>query len=218
MADGFAQMIDDSNAFFAELKDNNSKDWFNPRKEHYTVAIKKPAELFGDLLAEDFSRLSGTAMKPKLFRIYRDVRFSKDKTPLNAHLHMMWRAPGDDPFTPAFFFGSEPGSLVTGCGIMGLRGDALARFRGFVDTHGDELQGLLDQIGWEMSGWGEAPLKNVPKPFDKEHPHGELLKRKNLIIHAEMGDTWRSDDGGLLVAVRENFRQVLPLMELFRAI
>jgi len=214
MADGFTQMIDDSNAFFAELKANNSKDWFNPRKEHYNTAIKKPAELFGDLLAEDFSRISGKAMKPKLFRIYRDVRFSKDKTPLNAHLHMIWREPGENPFSPAFFFGSEPGSLVTGSGIMGLRGDSLARFRAFVDKAGDSLQGTLDDIGWEMASWGEAPLKNVPKPYDKEHPHAELLKRKNLIVHGDLGENWRAAEGGLLVAVRDAFKRVQPLSEL----
>jgi len=65
-----------------------------------------------------------------------------------------------------------------------------------------------------MSGWGEAPLKNVPKPYDKTHPHGDLLKRKNLIIHAELGEAWRGAEGGLLSAVRDAFKRTQPLSEL----
>ncbi len=63
--DGFTQMIDDSNAFFTELARNNTKDWFSPRKEHYTANIKKPAELFAEILAEDFSQISAAAHMPK---------------------------------------------------------------------------------------------------------------------------------------------------------
>ena len=72
--DGFTQMIDDSRAFFAELARNNSKAWFDPRKDHYNERIKKPAELFADLLTEDISVLTRIAHKSKVFRIYRDVR------------------------------------------------------------------------------------------------------------------------------------------------
>jgi len=57
MTDGFTQMIDDSNAFFTELAANNTKDWFTPRKDHYTANIKKPADLFAEILAEDFSQI-----------------------------------------------------------------------------------------------------------------------------------------------------------------
>lgn len=215
--DGFEAMIDDSNAFFAELKANNTKDWFAPRKEHYNSAIKRPAELFGELLAEDFSRISGRAMKPKLFRIYRDVRFSKDKTPLNAHLHMLWREAGDKPFAPAFFFGSEPGSLVCGFGITGLKGESLTRFRAFVDSHGESLQNEIAALGWATSSWGEAPLKRVPKPYAEDHPYAELLKRKSLILNTEMGDGWRGAEGGLLKAVRICFERTQPLRGLIQS-
>ncbi|MGJ8618330.1 MAG: DUF2461 domain-containing protein, partial [Sulfitobacter sp.] len=190
--DGFTQLIDDSNAFFAELRNNNSKDWFNPRKDHYNENIKKPAEFLGEVLAEDFSRISGQTYVSKLFRIYRDVRFSKDKTPLNAHLHMIWKQPGDNPFAPAFFFGSEPGDMTVGFGVMGLKGPTLTRFRAFVDQWGDQLVEAIAQTGMEWSDWGGAPLKRVPKPFDADHPHAEILKKKSIIIHAKMDESWRS--------------------------
>lgn len=141
------QMIDDSNAFFAELMQNKSKEWFTPRKDHYTANIKKPAEFLADLLADDLSRLTGQPHKPKLFRIYRDVRFSKDKTPLNAHLHMIWTPVTDNPFAPVFFFGSEPGDMTVGFGLRGMKGAALTRFRAFVDHWSDDLTGALPRPG-----------------------------------------------------------------------
>jgi len=215
--DGFTQLIDDSNAFFAELRNNNSKDWFNPRKDQYNKNIKKPAEFLGEVLAEDFSRISGQTYVPKLFRIYRDVRFSKDKTPLNAHLHMIWKQPGDNPFAPAFFFGSEPGDMTVGFGVMGLKGATLTRFRAFVDHWGDQLVEAIAQTGMDWSDWGGAPLKRVPKPYEADHPHAEILKKKSLIIHAKMDESWRTTEGGLVAALRAQFEATQPLAELLNA-
>lgn len=215
--DGFTQMIDDSNAFFAELKQNNSKEWFTPRKDHYTANIKKPAEFFSDLMAEEISRITAQPHKPKLFRIYRDVRFSKDKTPLNAHLHMMWKPVGDNPFAPVFFFGSEPGDMTVGFGLMGMKGEVLARFRAFVDHWGDDLSTAIAETGMTFSNWGDAPLKRVPKPYEQDHPHADLLKRKSLILHAKMDDGWRDGAGGLLGAVRAQYEATKPLRDLLNA-
>ena len=210
-SDGFTRMIDDANAFFAELKENNSKEWFDPRKAHYNEAIRKPAEFFAELMAEDLSRLAGRAMQPKVFRIYRDVRFSKDKTPLNAHLHMMWAAASETPFSPFYFFGTEPGDMTVGFGISGLQKEGLAQFRAFVDREGDRLEEAIAQTGMRLSSWGEPPLKKVPKPYDADHPQAELLKRKNLILQDKMDDGWRRAEGGLVSAVRAAFERTEPV-------
>ncbi len=212
--DGFTQMIDDSNAFFAELKENNNKEWFNPRKDHYNENIKKPAEFFSDLLADDLSRIADRPMKPKLFRIYRDVRFSKDKTPLNAHLHILWSPVTENPFAPFYFFGSEPGDMSVGFGLPSMKGETMTRFRAFVDNWGDQLEEAIEKSGMSFSSWGAEPLKRVPKPFDQDHPHAELLKRKNLILHAKMDDSWRKDEGGLVSAVRRQFEAAAPVRDL----
>ena len=212
--DGFTQMIDDSNAFFAELSQNNTKDWFNPRKDHYTENIKKPAEFFADLLADDFSRIAGVAHKPKLFRIYRDIRFSKDKTPLNAHLHILWSPVTENPFAPAFFFASSPSDLSIGFGLPFLKGDALPRFRAFIDAWGDQLVEAVEATGMHWSDWGAAPLKRVPKPYDADHPHGDLLKKKGLLLGAPLGQDWRDSEGGLIKAVRNKFEAASPLRTL----
>lgn len=215
--DGFTQMIDDSNAFFAELKQNNTREWFTPRKDHYAANIKKPAEFFADLLADDVSRISGQPHRPKLFRIYRDVRFSKDKTPLNAHLHMMWKPVSENPFAPLFFFGSEPGDMTVGFGLPGMKGEVMARFRAFVDRWGDQLGAAIAETGMAFSNWGDAPLKRVPKPYEQDHPHADLLKRKSMILSTRMDDGWRDADGGLVSAVRRQFEATGPVRDLLNA-
>lgn len=212
--DGFTQMIDDSNAFLAALRANNSKEWFDPRKDHYNEAIRKPAEFFADLLAEDLSRIAGQPMKPKVFRIYRDVRFSKDKTPFKTHLHMLWSRPGDAPLAPVYFFGTEPGDMTVGFGLRAMKGQQLARFRAFVDHWGGELEAAIAETGMQFSTWGEPPLKRVPKPYDGDHPYADLLKRKNLILHHKMDDGWRSAEGGLMSAVRQAFERAEPVRAL----
>ena len=209
--DGFTQMIDESNAFLAELRANNNKEWFDPRKDHYNENIKKPAEFFADLMADDLSRITGHPMKPKVFRIYRDIRFSKDKTPFKTHLHMLWSRPDDAPLAPIYFFGTEPGDMTVGFGLRTMRGEGLARFRVFVDKWGGQLEDAIAETGMQFSTWGEPPLKRVPKPYEADHPYADLLKRKNLILHHKMDDDWRRADGGLLSAVRQQFERAEPV-------
>lgn len=213
MADGFEALIDRANAFYAELAQNNRKDWFEPRKETYRDEILKPAELFGELLAEDLSRLTGKSHSAKVFRIYRDVRFSKDKTPYNAHLHLLWKQTGGAETAPAWFLGSAPDYLTMGMGVMGLSGDALARFRAFVDADGATLTQALDdahsKAGVALSDWGPPPLKRVPKPYPQEHPQAELLKRKNFVVSAPFADDWRK--AGLVKATLTNAQTLMPL-------
>ena len=124
MADGFADLIEVSNRFFAELKVNNTREWFQDRKDFYNTDIKKPAELLADLLAEDLNRLTGNPHKPKLFRIHRDVRFSKDKTPYNPHLHFQWSRP-DTATAPNWFLGSSPDYLIVAMGVGPAVGEGL---------------------------------------------------------------------------------------------
>ena len=195
MADGFAEMIDRSNVFFSELAQNNRRDWFEPRKATYEAEIRKPALLMADLLAEDFARLTDKPHAPKVFRIYRDVRFSKDKRPYNAHLHMIWRPPSPDT-APAWFFGTAPDYVTMGMGTPGLAGPALTGFRAFLDTEGDTLAGALDEAsataGVTLSSWGPAPLKRVPKPYPPDHPRADLLRRKGFTVERPLDADWRA--------------------------
>ena len=101
--DGFTQMVDAAQPFFVKLAANNTRDWFEQHKTHYMDDIRKPGEFFADLMSEELSRMLGEPIGAKVYRIYRDVRFSKDKTPYNTHLHISFPREGDDPLRPGFF-------------------------------------------------------------------------------------------------------------------
>jgi len=213
MSDGFERMIHDARAFFAELDQNNTRDWYDVHKERYVEGVKKPAEFFIELIAEDLSRRTGDAVKPKLFRIHRDIRFSKDKTPYNTHLHMMWSPLSGSALSPSWFFGLGQGYFILGLGLMGLQGETLTRYRRFIDEDGDVLQTALQtahrSAGAQISDWGPPALKRVPKPYAPDHPHAELLKRKALAVSAEMPDDWETT--GLIKAVNQRIGDLRPI-------
>ncbi|MEO0402334.1 MAG: DUF2461 domain-containing protein [Pseudomonadota bacterium] len=219
MADGFEQMVDEAQTFFTKLGKNNTKEWFEPHKAHYKDAIAGPAGFFGDLVAEDIARLTGKPHSPKVFRIYRDVRFSKDKTPLNTHLHVMWTPADKDPLAPSWFWGLSPDYFILGMGVMGLQGAHLTRYRAFVDSWGDSLQDALDGaatgVGAEISDWGPEPLKRVPKPYDQDHPHSALLRRKALAVSTPISGDWRTQ--GVIKATVANIKGLLPVWQEFDA-
>ncbi len=213
--DGFVRMISDAQTFFGKLRKNNRKDWFDPRKEEYRETILKPAELFSTLMEEELSKLAGAGQSGKIFRIYRDVRFSKDKTPYNAHLHILWSETGGAPHMPAFFFGADPDGVHVGLGAVGFKGDALTRYRKLIDARGDELIAAMEAAGAALSDFGAAPLKRVPSGFDPDHPHAELLKRKGFVAMTEVTD-WR--DGGVIETVRDTYKALMPVYRMLAEI
>jgi uncharacterized protein (TIGR02453 family) len=212
--DGFTAMVDDAIAFFTELDSNNTKEWFEPRKDRYKAAIQKPAEFLRDEMAEQLSVLTGRAHAGKLHRVYRDVRFSKDKRPYNPHLHLYWQLQGASETAPGWFFECSPQRLTINMGCPFMKGDALARYRRLVDSSGDELQDALDEAGVGFSHWGEPALKRVPAPYDADHAHAELLKRRSLVLDAPLGQEWRSNGDGLLTVLRTRCQTMKPVWDI----
>lgn len=206
----FDELITRSIAFFTELKSNNNKAFYEDHKQSYTDDIKRPAEDLLDEFGQTLSALTHQNLKGKLFRIHRDVRFSKDKTPYNTHLHLMWKSNRDS--APAYFFGASPDYVIMGAGLMGLQGASLERFRAFIDAEGDAVQSALDAPGVEISDWGPPPLKRVPKPFAPDHPHQDLLKRKALAAHVDLSR--QRHDVGFMPSLTRAAETLLPLWSL----
>ena len=171
--------------FLRALKKNNTRDWFHENKAWYEAAWKTPANAFIEAMCFRLQAETDTEHSAKLFRIHRDIRFSKDKTPYNSHLHILFRREGSKA---SLFFGLQTDRLVLGAGMMGFDKAQLNAYRDAVagpagETLEAEIEALLKQ-GGRMN----APdLARVPKPFDKEHERGELLRRKALTI-------WRDFD------------------------
>lgn len=208
MPDEFTEFLDRAHKFYGELAQNNSKDWFEPRKAAWKADIEGPARLLGEIMAEEVSRLTGAGHSYKLFRINRDVRFSKDKSPYKTMLAMLWSSGGTDGMAPFFYFGVHSDRTFVGCGYPGFDKDGLTRYRAMVDRKGDDLADTIEATGLPIADFGPDPLKRVPKPFDQDHPHADLLKRKALAIGGPLPDGWR--DAGLVPALSDRFALLVP--------
>lgn len=210
MSDGFTQMLDRAQAFYGELAQNNSKAWFEPRKEMFKSDIEGPAKLFTEIMAEEISRVTGDGHIGKVFRIYRDVRFSKDKTPLKTQLSMSWSTGDKDDMAPMVFFAIRPTETFVACGTPGFAGDDLRRYRAMVDKWGDQLAEVIDETGAQISDFGPDPLKRVPKPYDADHPHSDLIRRKSLAISMPLAEGWRETGDGLVAALTDRIEALAP--------
>jgi uncharacterized protein (TIGR02453 family) len=216
MRDGFKEMAAEAQRFFADLERNNSRDWFEPRKDEYKERVQRPAEMLCELFADEISRLTGQGHSGKVNRIYRDVRFSKDKSPYKIHLSMVWQA-GASP-EHGWLLSVAPSGIALMTGLHTLEGPSLTGYRAYVDRHGDRLQAAIDDAcsaGASMTGWGDYKLKRVPKPFDSEHPHAELLRHKQLVVSVPL-DLSKMDDG-LLAAMTKTADACLPFWKACQA-
>lgn len=166
-------------AFLADLKTNNRRDWFEANRARYERALAEPARLFAAELADRLSAASGAPVTARIYRLHRDLRFARDKTPYNAHLHLGFSGAGPG----AWLVGLEPGRFVIGYGVMGFDPTALDRWRACVaGPEGAALAGILEGLTAQGLRLDPPELKRVPAPYPADHPRGDLLRRKSLLV------------------------------------
>ena len=179
-------LVSEARAFLTELAANNSKPWFDAHKAEYEAKLKAPALALLDRLSGPVAEIAGGPVETKLWRPYRDVRFSKDKTPYHTHLHMAWLPSGAGRQAPGFFFGISKEYVTCGVGLMGFDKGVTDDWRAGVDRDGRGWQGEIDALLATGFTLGEPDLKRVPAPYGKDHPHGDLLRRKGLALWSEV--------------------------------
>ena len=200
--------------FLRELKQNNDRDWFNANKERYETAFRQPAGQFASTVCDAVLEMTGTSHDAKVFRIHRDVRFSKDKTPYNTHLHVSFLPDGEMATKPAFFFGVDTEKATVGAGCFGLEKAALDRFRERVaGPEGEALAAELDGMRPAGVRFPDPELKKVPAPYTADHPRAELLRRKSLSAWRDLGTPETVTQPGLVAAITRGFEQVRPVYD-----
>ena len=206
--------------FLKDLKKNNNRDWFNENRKRYESAVRDPAEEFAERMTAAMSELTGAEITSKIFRIHRDVRFSKDKTPYNAHVHITFYSPENKKLTaqgcstPHWYFGLDTERVVLGAGVFGFEKDELIRYRQRIDgKEGETLQKLLDKLTKKGLTMHEPALKRVPSGFDKEHPRGALLRRKGLAVWNNIGKPSLASEGNLITLSRKTLKEMQPLVD-----
>lgn len=206
----------EARTFLCELRENNAREWFNARKERYEAVIRRPSEAFCQRLLPELEAITGQTMRARSFRIHRDVRFSKDKTPYHTHLHLgFYPADADEEHAcgGGFFFGIETDRLVLGAGTLAFREAVLTTYRTLAadPEEGARLAGLLSYLTREGFRLGEIELKRTPPPFSQDHPHAELLRRKSLTALRDLTPEEVDDAGDLVTLSLAQARALLPL-------
>lgn len=177
--------------FLAELREHNDRDWFAANKERYEAHVLEPALAF----IEDFGyrlqsisphfRADPRRTGGSLFRIYRDTRFSKDKSPYKTNTGMYFRHErGKDAQAPGYYLHLAPGEVFGGGGIWHPDAQALTAIRqAIVDD--PERWRRATRLGEGLELRGDS-LKRVPSGFDKDHPLADDLKRKDYFAWVKL--------------------------------
>ncbi len=201
--------------FLSDLKSNNTKGWFAENKATYEEQVKELGKQFADAMALALRELTGCDHGSKIFRIHRDVRFSKDKTPYNAHLHMAFTPQRQLSQPPMWFFGLSPDKLSLGCGVFQYDKDALLEFRSaMAGPKGAELIQLTTELRAAGIRIGEPELKRVPTGYDKDHTHAAALRRKGFAAWIDMPDPAFAIERNLVKRTTKLFEQLMPVFRL----
>jgi len=180
--------------FLGDLADNNEREWFKANKQRYDDAVKEPAlefiEAFGPRLEQisPHFEANARAVGGSLFRIHRDTRFSKDKTPykLNTGVHFRHER-AKDAHAPGFYLHLQPRSCFLGVGLWMPEPKVAHQIRAHIGEHRDEWTAITRKKAFttrfELSG---ESLVRPPKGFDKDDPLLEDLKRKSFIALAPL--------------------------------
>jgi uncharacterized protein (TIGR02453 family) len=171
--------------FLSELKANNDRQWFAENRSRYERQVKEPLLQF---IADFAPRLQAISpcfeadSRPvggSMFRLHRDTRFSKDKSPYKTHAAAHFRhEAGKDAHATGFYLHLEPGGCMAGGGIWHPDSPALDKIRSAIVEHPDRWQAVLDQVP-PLSG---DSLQRPPRGYDPNHPFVADLKRKDFVL------------------------------------
>ena len=208
--------------FFADIKENNNKTWFAEHKKEYQKFVVEPTKAFIMAMGQRLGELvpsiqydTRTNGSGSMMRIYRDVRFSKDKSPYKTWLGVIfWEGSGKKTDSPGFYFGLDDEGAGAHAGLHGFPKPFLEAYREAVvdDKLGEELIGILAALPPDYTS-SEKHYKRVPRGYDKEHPRADLLMFNSMVVSAPrfLPDVIVSSE--LLDACFEHYRQMAPLQQ-----
>ncbi|SDX91827.1 TIGR02453 family protein [Hymenobacter psychrophilus] len=208
-------------AFLQDLSQHNEREWFQAHKPTYDELRCEFEVLVGQILnalAADEPALATLEPKKCIFRIYRDVRFSKRKEPYKTHFSAYFAVGGKQSVGPGYYFQLGPnGQTLMAGGIYQPEKEQLARIRQEIDYNGPALHRILEVPGFRQfyPGLEGDKLKRPPAGYPADHPDIELLKHKSFVVsHAVPDATARQLN--LAEYVPAAFRTLRPFADFLR--
>lgn len=207
--------------FFRGLARNNHREWFLPRKPLFEEKVKEPMRQLVDALnlaLHDFAPEYETDPDKAIFRIYRDVRFSKDKKPYKEQIAATFRRHGTPHHQGGYYFAVSHKSVAVGGGVyMPEPAHLLAIRQRIADRH-EEFRRILaaPPVRKLLGGLEGAQLSRVPRGFPADHPAADLLRYKYYILYKELSPTLATSPK-LYNAIVERFRVMNPFLKFLTA-
>lgn len=182
--------------FLKDLKLNNHKDWFEANRKRYENAKGDYLHLVGEVLAgvsKNDGSIVGLQPKDCVFRINRDVRFSKDKSPYKTNMGAGFGKGGKKMFTAGYYLHCEPGGSFIAGGMWMPEADALKKIRQEIDYCFEEFDGIIKEKAFVKHFGGlentpEITLLRPPKGYEETNPAINYLKLKSFIATSPIND------------------------------
>ncbi len=170
--------------FLRELRENNTKEWFLEHKTAYETLILSPSKRFVEEMGEELQVLvpqirAVPKVNGSLFRIYRDTRLSKDKTPMKSRIGIIfWRGSGKRLQSSSFYLHFSPDEMLVACGIRGFSRDSLEGYREYIrdEKHAEALEDIMQQLKTKGFHFPDPTYKRLPRGFDKAYPYAHLSR------------------------------------------
>ena len=207
--------------FFTDLESNNNRDWFQANKDRYQTEYLPPIQTFIEAIGDRLSEISpGLNADPRvsggsMMRIYRDVRFSKDKTPYKTHLGItFWEGEGKKTDVPGYHFYMDKSGAVIYGGQHAFQKDVMSKFRAAIndDNFGPKFQPALDKVaksgGYEI---GDEKYVRVPREYDPEHPRADQLRYKGIYAKSRTLSPDLLATSELVETTIQHFKNMAPL-------
>ena len=218
MKNSFSGFSPDALSFLRALKRNNRREWFQPRKEKYEALIKAPMLEFVACLNEEFARFAPAYVTPPekaVYRIYRDTRFSPDKTPYKTHIAAIFpRHTAVKREGAVFYLHFTEKELLAFGGVWGPDRDELLAYRTLLQEHYGEFETILGHKPLrKMVGTlqGEQ-LSRMPKGFPVDHPAEALLRHKQWYLESTL-DIGVLTTPRLVPELAKRFEVMAPMVE-----
>jgi uncharacterized protein (TIGR02453 family) len=201
--------------YLKDLQKNNNRDWFSETKPRYVQAQKNAKEVFAAI--HEQLQMHDEIEKSKMMRIYRDVRFSNDKTPYKAHFANSYSRLGKE-LRGGYFLRIRPGESFLAGGFWEPSKEDLLRIRKEIELDASEIRSILAAKDYQQYFGGKfesfSELKTAPRGFDKAHKDIDLLRKKGFIASRNFTDAEVLSEN-FIEEVTKSYKALRPFFNLF---
>lgn len=206
-------------SFLSKLAKNNNREWFEANKEEYEVKALIPAQHLVMELGDELQKLlPNVVANPKvdksIFRIHRDVRFSKDKAPYKTHLAiLLWEGSRKKMECSGFYFHVEPKLIFLGCGFYFFPPELQNIYRTKLndDANAKQLFQIVSDLKKKKYQIGGKFYKKIPKGMDADSPFSELFLHNGLYGFIELKDVKSFYTKDIVKEIMKHFKNFIPL-------